>query len=261
MKNINSKTVVFITGAFVTHLGWKPWQEYFESKGYKTFAPPWPHKDASPADLRATHPHSPIATLRLNQVIEHYASFVRDLPEAPILIGHSAGGFLTQQLLVNQNLGAAGVAIHPFPPMGVIPLEWSFYKAGTGALGLFSSANNTYLMPFKTWQFAFTNGMSLEEQKKTYDENVIPESIRLTRDGLTSAARIDFSKPHKPLLITSGDKDNILPASLNYRNFKRYPQGNGSITEYKEFKGRNHFVLGQPTWKDDADYILNWLNN
>lgn len=145
---------------------------------------------------------------------------------------------------------------------------WCFFVASAKAsyfgaylLGLFllTSTKKTYLMPFSTWQYAFTNGMSLEEQKKTWEENVIPESKRIARDGLTSTAHIDFARPHPPLLITSGSKDNILPASLNYRNFKRYLQNNGSITEYKEFPGRNHFVLGQPTWKEDADYILEWL--
>jgi hypothetical protein len=29
--------------------------------------------------------------------------------------------------------------------------------------------------------------------------------------------------------------------------------------DYKLFAGRNHFVLGQPTWRQDADYILKWL--
>jgi hypothetical protein len=47
---------------------------------------------------------------------------------------------------------------------------------------------------------------------------------------------------------------------LNLRNFKAYAQDNGSITEYKEFPGRNHYVLGQAMWKEDADYILEWLD-
>ena len=33
----------------------------------------------------------------------------------------------------------------------------------------------------------------------------------------------------------------------------------GSVTDYAAFKGRNHFVLGQPTWREDADYILDWI--
>lgn len=163
------------------------------------------------------------------------------------------------QLLINRGLGAAGVAIHPFPPVGIIPYEWSFIKSAPKVLGLFTSTKKTHLMSFKDWQFAFTNNMPLAEQQKAYDENVIPESKTVARGALTSIAKIDFKKTHAPLLITSGDIDNILPASLNFRNFKRYKQDNGSLTEYKEFKGRNHFVLGQNTWQEDADYILNWL--
>lgn len=71
-------------------------------------------------------------------------------------------------------------------------------------------------------------------------------------------AKLDWKKSHVPLLITSGSEDNIIPAHLNYRNYKAYKK-NGSILEYKEFPGRNHFVLGQSTWKEDADYILDWL--
>lgn len=262
MKNINSKTIMFVTGAFVSHNGWSEWQKYFESKEYKTIAPPWPYKEGTPEELRSKHPlgNPGLANLTLTELINHYANIAKNLPEKPILIGHSAGGFIVQALL-QQGLGVAGVAIHPFPPKGVIPTEFSFYKAGTKALGIFTSMKKTYLMSLKDWQFAFTNGMTLDEQKESYDKNVIPESKRVARDGLTSAAHIDFEKPHAPLLITSGSRDNILPASLNYRNFKRYSQNNGSVTEYKEFPGRNHFVVGQSTWKEDADYILNWLNS
>lgn len=47
MKTINSKTILFITGAFVTHSGWDEWQKYFQSKGFKTSAPPWPYKNGT----------------------------------------------------------------------------------------------------------------------------------------------------------------------------------------------------------------------
>jgi predicted esterase len=61
------------------------------------------------------------------------------------------------------------------------------------------------------------------------------------------------------LLFTAGSEDNIIPAHLNKRNFKKYKR-NGSILEYKEFAGRNHFVLGQSIWKEDAEFILEWIN-
>lgn len=258
MSSAQAKTIVFLTGAFVSHRGWASWQQFFEQQGYTTYAPPWPHKNGDPAGLRAQHPHSPIADVGLSDMVSHYATFVRSLPEKPIIIGHSAGGFAVQALL-QQDLATAGVAIHPLPPLGVLPFEPSFFRATVKSLGLLSSAKTTYLMSFSDWQFAFTNGMSLADQKKTYEENVVPESKKIARESLTKAAYIDFNRPHAPLLITAGSDDNILPASLNYRNFKRYPQDNGSVTDYQEFAGRNHFVLGQPTWQEDAQYILDWL--
>jgi pimeloyl-ACP methyl ester carboxylesterase len=259
MKSSNSKTVVFVTGAFVSNTGWDQWKTYFESKGYTTYAPAWPYKDAPAAELRNRQPNDiQLAELTLSEVIDHYANFIKSLPEKPIIIGHSLGGLMTQ-ILINRGLGVAGVAIHSVPPQGIIPYEFSFIKAGWKVLGLFSSLRKTYLMSLSDWQYAFTNGMTLEEQIKSWEENTIPESKTVARGGLTAAAKVDFDKPHVPLLLTSGDKDNIIPASINVRNFKAYKQ-NGSVTEYKEFKGRNHFVLGLPTWQEDADYILEWLD-
>ncbi len=88
--------------------------------------------------------------------------------------------------------------------------------------------------------------------------STIPESKTVARGGLTNAAKVDFAKPHAPLLLTSGSTDHIIPAHLNLRNSKKYKKSD-SVLDYKEFPGRNHFVVGQPTWKEDADYILNWI--
>ncbi len=113
-------------------------------------------------------------------------------------------------------------------------------------------------MSFRAWQYAFTNGMDCDEQKEAYYKYAIPESKLIVRDTISAAARINFNKPHVPLLLTSGSDDHTIPASLNYANYKQYRKSS-SITDYKEFKGRNHFVLGQPTWKEDAGYILDWI--
>lgn len=259
MKKIKSKTVMFITGAFVGNNCWDEWHPYFQNSGYKTIAPPWPRKDAPPPVLRSRHPHSPIAEDTFPELIQHHIDIIKNLPEKPIGIGHSTGGLITQ-ILLNKGYLEAGVAIHSLPPQGVIPTQLSFYRGAGASLGLLTSINTTYLMPFKTWQFAFTNTMPLSVQKKTYEDIVVPESKRLTRGALTKAAKIDFKKAHGPLLFTSGEIDNIIPAALNMKNYKRYAQNNGSVTDYKEFKGRNHYVLGQSTWKEDADYILDWIN-
>jgi pimeloyl-ACP methyl ester carboxylesterase len=257
MKIYQSKTIVFITGAFVTNNCWNEWKTYFENKGYTVIIPAWPNKEASAEELRSGKYDHTLANTRLAGLTEYYENIVQKLPEKPILIGHSIGGLITQ-ILLNRGEAAAGIAIHPLAPRGVITFKFSFLKAGWGPLGFFTSSKKPFLMSFKQWQYAFTNGMTLEQQTTGYYDFCTPESKSLVRDGLSKAAEVDFKKPHAPLLITSGSTDNFIPASLNFSNYKKYEDKN-SVTDYKEFKGRNHFVLGQPTWKEDASYILDWI--
>lgn len=259
MKTTHSKTIVFITGAFVSSDCWNHWKEYFEQNGYKTIAPAWPYKDAPACTLRQRHPDAEVATIRLTDLTAYFEEIVKALPEKPILIGHSMGGLITQ-LLIQKGLATAGIAIHSLQPQGVLTFKFSFYKAGWHALGFFTNSLKTYLMTFKQWQYAFTNGMPYEDQKDAYYKLLVPESKLVVRDATTSAAKIDFNLPHAPLLFLSGSTDRFIPASLNYTNFKKYTHS-GSVTAYKEFAGRNHFVLGQQNWKENADFILNWLGN
>jgi pimeloyl-ACP methyl ester carboxylesterase len=255
--NTSRKLVLFITGAFVGNNCWEEWFKYFERQGYQCIAPAWPNKDGSPEELRNRHPDEKVAANRLAVITDYFANLVEKLPEQPILIGHSIGGLIVQ-LLLQRGLGACGVAIHSVPPQGIITFKFSFLKAGWGALGFFTSTKKSFLMSFRQWQYAFTNGMTCDEQKESYYRFAIPESKLIVRDTITSAAKINFSLPHAPLLLTSGSDDHSIPASLNYSNYRKY-RNNSSVTSYKEFEGRNHFVLGQPTWQEDADYILDWI--
>ena len=67
-----------------------------------------------------------------------------------------------------------------------------------------------------------------------------------------------LKKPHPPLLITAGEKDHIVPAVLNKSNFNKY-KASSSVTEFKEFAGRDHFVIGEKGWEEVADYSLAWI--
>lgn len=253
----NTKTIVFITGAFVSPSCWEKWIVFFEDNGYKTVAPPWPYKNENTEILRNQHPDSKIALLRLSGLIDYYREIIEKLPEKPILIGHSYGGLLTQ-LLVQKELAFAGVCIHSFPPEGMLTTKFSFYRAIWRTLGFFTSPKKSYLISFAEWQTKFTNGMSFEEQKDAYEKLVIPESKSALRDVFTKAAHINFKKKHEPLLFLSGSNDMLVRAALNYSNFKRYTNIH-SITCYKEFQCRNHFVLGQSNWAEVAGFIAKWL--
>ncbi|KOS05676.1 hypothetical protein AM493_06235 [Flavobacterium akiainvivens] len=254
----NSKTILFITGAFVTHNVWDNWKAWFESQGYTCLAPAWPHKDAPAVELRNRRPNdTALAKLTLAGLVAHFETIAKGLPEKPVVIGHSLGGLIVQ-ILINKGIAESGVAIHSVPPKGVFSFEWPFLRSIWKPLGYFTGVNKTHLMSFKEWSYAFTNGMDTKEQQLSYETYCIPESKRVIRGALGKAAKVDFDKVHPPLLFITGDNDHITPNSLNYENYVKYDKDH-AITDYKEFKGRNHFVLGLPTWQQEAEYIHSWL--
>lgn len=258
-----SNTVVFIHGNFVSKHCWDAWVARYEARGYRCLAPAYPGRDQSVAALKRS-PNEPIlSTLTIEQVIDHLANTIQALPEKPIVIGHSFGGLLTQ-LIVQRGLASAAVAIDSVPPPGVVTLKWSFLRSLWPVVNPFISASKPYYMPFEHFQYTFVNDLPLDEQRAAYDAQVVPESRRLGRGGLSRNARIDFTREHAPLLLIAGEQDHIMPASLNYSNFKRYRKGNaGSITEFKQFPGRAHYsvIAGDDThWEEVADYALAWAS-
>jgi pimeloyl-ACP methyl ester carboxylesterase len=117
--------------------------------------------------------------------------------------------------------------------------------------------NRPALMTFEQFQYAFVNTLPPEEQRRIYDRYVVPESRGVPISSLGAGGKVDFRKQRPPLLITAGEKDHIVPASLNRTNYKKY-QG-PSVTDFKEFPGRDHFVIGEQGWQEVADYCLAWL--
>jgi pimeloyl-ACP methyl ester carboxylesterase len=249
--------VVFIAGSFIGNNCWDEWIRLFEIEGYNCIAPAWPHKDVLPEELRNRPAGNDIALNTITSLTNHFEVIARSMQEKPILIGHSLGG-LVVQLLLQRELGTAGVAIHSFPPQGVNRFRVSFLKAIWQTMMLFTSNRETYLISFRKWKYTIANGMSCEQQKQSYYDYAIPESKKIVRDTFKCITKVDFSKPRAPLLFTSGGIDKLIPASLNYRNYKNFAVNN-SITDYKEFKDHNHLVFGQPSWKKEADFILYWL--
>ena len=143
------------------------------------------------------------------------------------------------------------------PPAGVFTTQFSFLKANWGHITPFASLDSPVVMDFERFQYAFVNDLPLAVQRAAFDAFVVPESRHVPRDAL--GARIDFSRPHAPLLFIAGANDNIIPASLNLSNYRRY-KATDSVVDYKAFPGRTHFIIGQDNWREVADFTLDWLS-
>ena len=252
---MKSKTILLIHGMFMNPLCWENWIPYYESKGYRVMAPAWPGRDKSVEELRKAHPDPELAKLKLGNIVEHIAGVITGLEEKPAVIGHSMGG-LVVQLLLQRDVVVAGVAIDPAPPAGVFTTEWSFIKSNFPAINPFL-LNRPVMMTFEHFQYAFANTLPLEEQRAAYNRYLVPESRGVPTSSLGAAGRVDFARPRRPLLITAGQKDHIIPASLSRANFAKYK--GPSVTDFIEFANRDHFLIGARGWEEVADYSLAWL--
>src|SRR5262245_47528670 len=251
-----SKTIAFIHGLFVTKRCWEPWVARYQARGYTCVAIAYPGRDRPVELLKQSHPDPATGRITIADVIDHHVRVVGTLGEKPILIGHSFGGLLTQ-LLLQRDLGVAGVAIDSAPPLGVLTLKWSFIRSNWPGLNPLIPSSKPYYMSRAQFRYAFAHTLPEAAQRTAYDQQIVPESRRLQRGALSSHARVDFTRRRAPLLMIAGSHDHIIPASLNRTNYERYRQS-PSVTDYKEFPGRVHYIIGQPGWEEVADYALTW---
>lgn len=255
------KAIVLIHGLWVTPSSWAKFKAYFESRGYNVIASPWPGINKDVAAMRRDP--SGLNGIGIAEVIAHYTKIIRNLPEPPIIMGHSYGGLITQ-LLIDRGLGTAGVAIDSVPPKGVLILPLSTYLALTPAFLQPSTFRKSFIFTFKKWWQVFANTLSESEARVEFEREVIPASGRsifqaaLSNTTPNSLATINFANISRaPLLFIGGEKDVIMPAALNRKNFRNY-QASSAVTEYKEFPGRSHYIIAEKGWEEVADFALKW---
>ena len=248
-------TVLFIHGMYMTPLCWEHWIPVAEARGFRCLAPGWPGRDRSVEELWRVHPDPTLVRLTLQNVVDHYADIIATLDARPVIVGHSMGGLITQMLL-QRGIVAAGVAINSAPPMGVFSLDWNFLRSNWHHVNPFVSVDQPTTMPYHRFCTSFMNGHPEEQRRNDFERYIVPESRRVPRNSVT--ARIDFSRPHAPLLFIGGGMDAIIPPALNRANFARYSHKE-SVTEYKEFSARTHSIILQSGWEEVVTYVLEWI--
>ncbi|WP_410604198.1 alpha/beta hydrolase [Amycolatopsis sp. lyj-90] len=254
-------TIVLVHGLWMTPLSWEHWIERYENLGFKVIAPTWPGLEGGAEALRRDP--GPLENLGIEEIVDHYETIIRALDKPPIIIGHSFGGVFVQ-LLLDRGVGAAGVAIDSGPVKGVLRLPLTSLRAAFPVLGNPFNLKKAVPLTPKQFHYAFTNSLSEEESRKVYDRYHIPAAARVLFQGAfanlnpKAVTKVDLAKPDRaPLLMIAGTADHIVPPSMNKENVKRYRKS-PSVTEYVEFPGRTHYIVGQDGWEEVADKALAW---
>jgi pimeloyl-ACP methyl ester carboxylesterase len=254
--------VLFIHGLWIHSSAWQPWIDLFARAGYDAIAPGWPGDLESVEATRADP--SGLDDVGIEAICRHYADLIEASGTRPVVVGHSFGGLIAQELLAH-GFASAAVAIDPAPIKGVKILPFAQLRSGLPVLGNPANRRRTVALTAKQFRYAFGNAIPEAESDALFEAWTIPGPGRPLFEDATanfvkdSPATIDTHVAERgPLLLVSGTEDHTVPRSVTVAVAKLY-EGGPSVTDYREFAGRGHSLTLDSGWREIADASLAWL--
>ncbi|GAA4692397.1 alpha/beta hydrolase [Nocardioides conyzicola] len=255
--------VIFIHGLWIHSASWQPWQELFQSHGYATSAPGWPGDAETVAQTRA-HPDA-MNDIGIEQIVEHYADLIGTPETKPLLVGHSFGGLIAQELLAG-GYAAAAVALEPAGIKGVKALPLAQLRSAFPVLGNPANRHRAVSLTTKEFKYAFGNTLADEESDSLHESWAIPGAglplfqVATANFHSHSPAKVDTHLADRgPLLLTSGTDDHVVPLKVTKEVYEMYQKGPAD-TEFHLFEGRGHSLTIDSGWRDVADVALEWFS-
>ncbi|MEU4623366.1 alpha/beta hydrolase [Actinoplanes sp. NPDC023801] len=255
------RPIVLVHGFWVTPRSWENWIAHYEAKGHRVVAPGYPGFEVEVEELNANP--DIITAVTVPAIIDKLEAEIRALPEAPIIIGHSAGGAFTQ-ILLDHGYGAAGVAMNSAPTEGVKVVPLSQVKSTFPVLRSPGNRHRSVGLTLEEWKYAFTNTFTDEESEALYKRYHIPANGGILWGSVLANFQpghqdtwVDYHNDKRaPLLFVSGSEDHIMPPSVQRSNAKHYKSN--TITEHIEYDGYAHLLPAQKGWEEIADTVLDW---
>ncbi len=262
MPDTTHLPIVFVHGLWLHAESWNNWIEFFKGHDYAASAASWPG-DGPTTEATRQNPTA-LAGYGVTEIADHIAEQIKASGQKPLLIGHSFGGLLVQNLL-GRDLGAAAIAIDPAPIKGVSELPTSALKSAFPALGNPFNLNKAVALTEPQFRFGFTNAVSEQEAHELYVKYAMPAPARPLFQAATAmfnpnaATKVNVENTGRgPLLLISGGDDNTVPPVLVKSTLRNYSKSS-AVTEIKEFPGRGHSLTIDSGWKELSAYCLGWL--
>lgn len=181
------------------------------------------------------------------------------LPEKPVVIGHSMGGLLAL-LLCAKGLTRAGVLLTPAPPSGTFAIRPSNLMAFAriqARWGWWRKPHRASLGEALSYTFNTADrAMGAKEHSAfVHESGRALLEIALPWLDRAKAATVDPRCVTVPLLFVAAGRDRLVPPGVVRRTAKQFAH----VSDYAEFDGQGHWVLGQPGWERVADHAEAWL--
>lgn len=261
MSSTRPDTIILVHGFWVTPRSWEGWVDRYERKGYRVIAPAYPGFEVEVEALNADP--TPIEQVTIPAIVAHIEGIIDGLDRPPIIMGHSAGGAITQVLL-DHGRGAVGVALNSAPTEGVKVAPLSQLKSTFPVFRNPANRHRAVGLTFEQWRYAFTNTFPEEEARRLYERYHVPASGNIVWGGVLANLTpghqdvwVDYHNDARPpLLFVSGSEDHIMPPKVQRSNARHYRSA--TVTEVEEHEGFAHLLPAQDGWEAIADHVLEW---
>jgi pimeloyl-ACP methyl ester carboxylesterase len=237
--------LLFVHGKW--HGAWC-WDEhflpYFAEQGYEAYA----------LSLRG---HAGSKGKIWGATIADYVSDVEQvaggLKTAPVVIGHSMGGFITQKYL-ETHAAPAAVVLTSIPPYGLWPATFSLLRRHPLVVLKVLAQLRMYPVvetPALAQDALFSANMPAE-QAAAYQKRLNDESFRAYLDEL-GLNLVRAKKVKTPVLVIGAEKDAVVSQKSVRDTAKAYS------TRAEMFPDLAHDVMLESGWEVVAKRILEWL--
>ncbi|MBI1208439.1 MAG: alpha/beta fold hydrolase [Azospirillum sp.] len=202
-----------------------------------------------------------LSWLGLSDYVADVVAAAQSIDPAPVLVGHSMGGFLVQRCL--ETLDVPGVVLMAsLPPAGLAPVAWRmmatdpvFYQR-VAAVQTMWGASADAEATVRQMLFAPDTPESVVAEVMPRWQ---PESPRAVADLMwASWWPILFAfkpKPTLPVLVLGAGSDRLVAPEFIAET------GRWFGTEAEMFPGMGHAMMLEPSWLKVAERILRWLES
>jgi pimeloyl-ACP methyl ester carboxylesterase len=241
-----SRTVLLIHGAFAGAWCFDAFAEPLRARGFTCHAPNLPHHgnagEAAPG----------LAGSSVADYARAMADFARALPEKPIIVGHSMGGLIAQQLAA-AGLAHALVLLASAAPWGMPPTSDLERRVAVGLMSTGPFWTRALQPSFDVAKLDALASVPSAGQRAIFDHFGAESGRALFElffwmfdDNATT--RVNPAAVKCPILVINGADDRVIAATTGRRIADLY----GAKAQYRELAGRGHFLPMEPGWEELA---------
>jgi pimeloyl-ACP methyl ester carboxylesterase len=247
--------MVLIHGAFCGGWCFADVMPVFAERGWSCEAPDLPFHVAGPK----RKPDPALAKQSIADYTRDMAAFVQRLSKPPVIVGHSMGGLIAQQLAA-QGLARALVLFAPAAPWGVLPSTEAEMNVAKGLMQASPFWDKALNPSFEVAKGDSLAGLDPQAQRRIFDM-FSPESGRALFElffwmfDKRRETSVDAANVTCPVLVVSGSEDKVISPVTG-----RKVAGLYAHATFEEAAGRGHFLVMQEGAGQLAATCANWLD-